>query len=138
VGGFHITPPSGECCLGIEACGEANAETGTCSLCSWKWCCIWSSAAHGVGNCAPTVGLVQHIGWHDPVGRHGDGISERKELQCFLSPREDLVGAVVRGSRTRRDASWRRKTCVQLWRSLCTKVAKDAWCDDGTGLRRAM
>jgi hypothetical protein len=29
----------------------------------------------------------------DPVGRHGDGLHANKELQCFLSLREDLVGA---------------------------------------------
>jgi hypothetical protein len=97
VGGSHITPPHGECCLGIKACGEANAATVECSLCSWRWCCVWGSAAHGVENCVPTVGLVQHIGWLDPVGRHGDGLSAHKELQWFLSPREDVVEVAVRG-----------------------------------------
>jgi hypothetical protein len=55
----------------------------------------------GVENSAPTVSLVQHVMWLDPVGRHGDRLAAHKELQCFLSPREDLVGAAVRGSRAR-------------------------------------
>jgi hypothetical protein len=53
--------------------------------------------AKGVENGAPTVGLVQHVGWLDPVGRHSDGLAAHKELQCFLSPPEDLVEAAVRG-----------------------------------------
>jgi hypothetical protein len=38
-----------------------------------------------------------NTGWLDPVGRHGDGLTAHKELQCFPSPRMDLVGAAVRG-----------------------------------------
>jgi hypothetical protein len=53
--------------------------------------------AKGLKNGAPTVGLVQHVGWLDPVGRHGDRLSAHKGLLCFLFPREDLVWAAVRG-----------------------------------------
>jgi hypothetical protein len=93
----HHPPTRRECCLGVKACGEANAATAACSLCSWRWCYAWGCASRGVENGAPTVGLVQHVGWLDPVGRHGDRLAVHKELQCFLSPREDLVGAAVRG-----------------------------------------
>jgi hypothetical protein len=85
------TSPRGECCLDVEACGEANAATGTCSLCSWRWCYGWGCAGQGVENCVLIVALVQHIGWLDPVGRHGGGLAAHKELQYFFSPREDLV-----------------------------------------------
>jgi hypothetical protein len=54
-------------------------------------------ATAGVENGVPTVGLVQHVGWFDSVGRHDDGLAAHKELQCFLSSREALVGAAVRG-----------------------------------------
>jgi hypothetical protein len=50
-----------------------------------------------VGNGVSKVGLVQHVGWLDPVGRHGDILAAHKELKCFLSPREDLVAAAVKG-----------------------------------------
>jgi hypothetical protein len=43
------------------------------------------------------IGLVQHVGWLDPIGRHGDRLAAHEELQRFLSPREDPVGAAVRG-----------------------------------------
>jgi hypothetical protein len=45
VGGSHITPTHGDCCLGVEACGEADVATGARSLGSWRrcgrWCCRW-------------------------------------------------------------------------------------------------
>jgi hypothetical protein len=62
-----------------------------------RWCYGWGCAGRGVESGAPAVGLVQHVGWLDPVGRYGDGLAAHKELQCFLSPRKDLVGAAVRG-----------------------------------------
>jgi hypothetical protein len=68
-----------------------------CSLCTWRWCYGWGCDGQGVENGAPTVGLVQHVGWFDPVGRHGDGLAAHKKLQCFLSPREHAVRAAVRG-----------------------------------------
>jgi hypothetical protein len=34
VGGSHITP-RGDGCLGVEACGEVDVTTGTCSAGSW-------------------------------------------------------------------------------------------------------
>jgi hypothetical protein len=43
------------------------------------------------------AGLVQHVTWLDPIGRYGDRLAAHKELQRFLSPREDLVGVGVRG-----------------------------------------
>jgi hypothetical protein len=43
------------------------------------------------------AGLVQHVSWLHPIGRYCDRLAAHKELQRFLSPREDLVGAGVRG-----------------------------------------
>jgi hypothetical protein len=31
--------------------------------------------AKGVESGASAVGLVQHVGWLDPVGRHGNGLT---------------------------------------------------------------
>jgi hypothetical protein len=42
------------------------------------------------------VGFVQHVSWFDPIGRHSDRLAAHKELQRFLSPREELVGAAQR------------------------------------------
>jgi hypothetical protein len=53
--------------------------------------------ANGLKIVLATVGLLQHVGWLDPVGRNGDGLAAHMELQCFLCPREDLVRAAVRG-----------------------------------------
>jgi hypothetical protein len=41
--------------------------------------------------------LLQCVGWLDPVGGYSDRSAAHKELQRFLSPREDLVGTAVRG-----------------------------------------
>jgi hypothetical protein len=46
---------------------------------------------------ASVVGLLQCVSWLDPVGRHSYRSAAHKELQRFLSPREDPVGAAVRG-----------------------------------------
>jgi hypothetical protein len=46
---------------------------------------------------AAVAGLVQHISWFDPIGRYGDRLAAQKELQRFLPPRENLVGAAIRG-----------------------------------------
>jgi hypothetical protein len=43
------------------------------------------------------VGIVQHVGWLDPICRHSDRLAANKELQSFLSPREDLIRATIRG-----------------------------------------
>jgi hypothetical protein len=51
----------------------------------------------GVESGAHAVGLVKHVGWLGPVGKHCDGLATTKELQCFQSQRQNLVGAVVRG-----------------------------------------
>jgi hypothetical protein len=104
----HTTPPPppprrGDCCLGVKACGEADVATGECSLGSWRrcrcgrWCCSWGSVGRRVQSGASVVGLVQHVGGLDPIGRHGDRLAAHKELQRFLSPREDPAGAAVRG-----------------------------------------
>jgi hypothetical protein len=37
----------------------------------------------GVGSCVPAVGLVQYVGWFNPVGRHGDGLASHRELHIF-------------------------------------------------------
>jgi hypothetical protein len=97
VGGSHITPPRGDVCLGVEAQGEADLATGACSLrrCWWRQQNRAGWAA--VGRCVPAVGLVQYVGRLNPVGRHGDGIAAHKEFHRLLSPREDLVGAALRG-----------------------------------------
>jgi hypothetical protein len=57
----------------------------------------------------------------DPVGRHGDGLDANKELHCFLSPREDLVGAEVKGIQsppccvlTERHACYE-DPCARMW-----------------------
>jgi hypothetical protein len=50
---------------------------------SWEWGCRGRAS--------------QHVSWLDPIGRYGDRLAAHKELQRFLSPREDLVGAGVRG-----------------------------------------
>jgi hypothetical protein len=93
------------------------------------WCRCCSPVGRRAEGEASVVGLLQCVGWLDPVGRHSDRCVAHKELQRFLSPREDLVGAAVRG---------RRKTSVQSRRSLCTNVAGEAWRAAGTGLRRVM
>jgi hypothetical protein len=49
-------------------------------------CCGWRCVGRGVKSGDPGVGLVHHVGWLDPVGRHGDGPAAHKELQRFLSP----------------------------------------------------
>jgi hypothetical protein len=41
--------------------------------------------------------LPQSVSFNTQAGRQGDGLAAHKELQCFLSPREGLVGATVRG-----------------------------------------
>jgi hypothetical protein len=84
----------------------------------------------------PQVGLVQHVGWFDPVGRHVDRLAAHKELQHFLSPRENLVGAAVRGLQS--PAFCVLTMSVQLWRSLCMNVAGEAWRAAGNGLGRTM
>jgi hypothetical protein len=35
-GKLPTSPPRGDCCLGVEACGEADVATGACSLGTWK------------------------------------------------------------------------------------------------------
>jgi hypothetical protein len=59
------------------------------------------------------VGLVQHVSWFDPIGRHSDRLTAHKELQRFLSPREDLVGAAVRGLQSP-------ACCVLAEKDMCT------------------
>jgi hypothetical protein len=129
--------------LSVEVWVEAKVVTGTCSLSSWRrwrcsrWCYGWGCAGRGVESGTPAVRLIQHIGWLDPVGRHGDGLAAHKELQHFLSEREDLVRATVRGLHSTACCVMK-KTYVQLWMSLCTNVAEKAWCASGTGLRWAI
>jgi hypothetical protein len=62
--------------------GSERGEGG-CSLCRWSWCYGGGCAGQAVVNGAPTIGLVQHVGWLDPVGRHGDGLAAHKELSDF-------------------------------------------------------
>jgi hypothetical protein len=69
---------------------------GPCNLGSWRrWWCGSGCTGRGVEVGAPTDDLVQHVDWLDPVGRHGEGLAAHKDLQRFLSPRGDLVGAAV-------------------------------------------
>jgi hypothetical protein len=117
-----------ESCLGVEGCGEEDTATSACSLRSWRrWRCSrwsygWDCTGRGFESGAPSVGLVQHVGWLDPVCTHGDGLAANEELQCSLSARAPDTGHC-------RVASEPGVLCpdgekhVQLWRSLCTNVA---------------
>jgi hypothetical protein len=89
-GGFPTSPPPrGDCCLGVETCREADVATGACSLGRWglwrcgRMCCGWRCVGRGVKSGAPAVGLVQHVGWLDPVGRHGDGLPRIRSCSVF-------------------------------------------------------
>ena len=49
-----------------------------------------------------------------------------------------LCGPLYGGSSARRTASWRRKTCVMSFKSLCTNVVGDECRAADVGLRRAI
>jgi hypothetical protein len=55
------------------------------------WVAVGGCGVAGVGRGveigAPAVGLIQHVGWLDPVGRQGDGLDAHKKLRRFLRDR---------------------------------------------------
>jgi hypothetical protein len=95
-------PPRGDF-LGVKTCREAYMASGARSLRScrrWRCDCLCrccDPVCRRAEGEASVVGLLQCVGWLDPVGRHSDMSAAHKELHRFLSPREDLVVAAVKG-----------------------------------------
>jgi hypothetical protein len=75
------------------------------------------------------AGLVQQVSWLHPIGRYGDWFAAHKELQRFLSPRENLVRAGVRGFQS--------PACCVLAEEDVRAVTEVLVHERGTGLRRA-
>jgi hypothetical protein len=100
------SPPCGECCSAV-ASREAYLSTRVWSSCGrqcWRsgWCCRCGWCGCWLGGGRPVVGLVEGVGWLNPVGRHDNRPATHEDLKSLLLPWEDLVRAAVWRFRWRR------------------------------------
>jgi hypothetical protein len=92
----HQPPPAEMVAQGLKLAGKRTW---------WPQRVVRATVGGGVAGCgtagvesrAPAVSPVEHVGQRDPVGWYGDGPAAHQELQCFLSPWQDLVGAALGG-----------------------------------------
>jgi hypothetical protein len=63
----------------------------------------------------PWPGSSNTQSWLDPIGRYGDRLAAHKELQRFLLPRENLVGAGVLRPGGGRRACSHGGPCARMW-----------------------
>jgi hypothetical protein len=102
-GQFPHHPFCGDGWSDVEASGEMYVASGACSSCDrWWWCVIWC-CGQGCFSCrvesggGPVTWLIQHVSWLDPIGWHGDGSAAHEDLQCLLSPWQELIWSAVWG-----------------------------------------